>query len=63
MIVVIGDEGGQTTYLEREAFDLKTQRWVSRFRRDYPGLDRNSMGAKGRGGREVTDQVLVFTIP
>ena len=71
--VVLGGEADKDTYNENEAYDLKTGKWLT-LKPMPTGLhgfgaaaigDRLyvAAGAKGRGGRDVTDELLVFSLP
>ena len=71
--VVLGGEADKDTYNENEAYDLKTGKWLT-LKPMPTGLhgfgaaaigDRLHVatGAKGRDGRDLTDELLVFSLP
>jgi N-acetylneuraminic acid mutarotase len=72
-ILVLGGEDDTRTYRENEGFDVKNNRWVTfaplpagRHGFGASTVGRSAYfisGAQGRGGRDVTDEVLVFTLP
>jgi len=73
LIVVLGGEADKDTHNENEAYDLKTGKWLT-LKPIPTGLhgfgaavigDRLyvATGAKGRGGRDVTNELLVFSLP
>jgi N-acetylneuraminic acid mutarotase len=72
-ILVLGGEDDKRTYSENEGFDVKNNRWVTLApmpsgRHGFGAAVVGSSayfisGAQGRGGREVTGQVLAFTLP
>src|SRR6185295_16999147 len=73
LIVVVGGETRAKTFTENEAYDVKNGRWVTlaplREGRHGHGvaLLGDSLyfvgGALGPGGRDVTDQLIMFTLP
>jgi non-specific serine/threonine protein kinase len=73
MFVFLCGEGDKRTHSENEGFDLKTNRWVTltpmptgRHGFGLAAIGKNlyvASGARGRGGREATDELTVFTIP
>jgi len=73
LVIVLGGEADKNTYNENEAYDLKTGKWLT-LKPMPSGLHGfgaaaigNQLyvatGAKGRGGRDVTSELLVFSLP
>jgi N-acetylneuraminic acid mutarotase len=73
MVVYLGAEDDKRTYSENEGFDVKTNRWVTlkpmpagRHGIGVAVIGRNlyvAGGGKGRGNREVTNELLMFSMP
>jgi N-acetylneuraminic acid mutarotase len=73
MILVLGGEDDTRTYDENEGFEVKNNRWVKlapmptgRHGFGAATAGRSAYiisGAKGRGGRDPTDDLLVLTLP
>ena len=73
LIVVLGGEADKDTYNENEAYDVKAGKWLTL--KPIPsglhgfgagvigGQLYVATGAKGRGGRDVTAELLVFSLP
>jgi hypothetical protein len=73
MVVYLGGEDDVRTYNENEGFDVKANRWVKlkpmpagRHGLGVAAIGTNlyvAGGGKGRGNREMTNELLVFTMP
>ena len=73
MIVYLGGEDDKRAYSENEGFDIKANRWVTLapMPAGRHGLGVAAIGStlyvagggKGRGNREVTNELLAFTMP
>jgi N-acetylneuraminic acid mutarotase len=73
LIVALGGEADKDTYNENEAYDVKAAKWLTL--KPMPSglhgfgagvIGRQlyvATGAKGRGGRDVTAELLMFSLP
>ena len=73
MVVYLGGEDDKRAYNENEGFDVKTNRWVTLAPMPTPhhGIGVTAIGnmlyvaggGRSRGNRQVTNDLLAFTIP